>query len=398
MITLDTFRIVANNSKLGKDEALTFSDDNKTVICGLRGQKRSVKTADDIDLKQNAIYMRSSLLTGIRDKLGLSADSPAFKKFEKMIFGELVNGRFDAEVASKPLAKREIKTILDELDAATRDLYKTEKFDPEKGFDYAKHKNQVGIVFSFGKSVGSKAQQFFEKRLDLKKIAKPGAINKIANKHLTNSKTGEDLIYLGVTSTLNSTKVSGGVPDAFKTDLARSAGGFTMPDGSKINPHSKDSKVPKKEIYDRFTEKITKGRVLHFDDLTGKDLKLVQFTMAMMNQRTLVPLAYLEQDMIHDDTVFLMTTKATIGYQVSINDDGSVTFKGSTHSEVKGIASSKGLEVPTDQKKSSLGYSFEITYSAERLNQIFEHDWSDPSPNWIKADKREFYFTCNLEA
>ena len=89
------------------------------MICGLSGQKRNIKAADDVELKQNTIYMRSSLLSGIRDKLGLADDSPAFKKFEKLIFGDLVNGRFDADTASKPLAKREIKAILDELDVAT---------------------------------------------------------------------------------------------------------------------------------------------------------------------------------------------------------------------------------------------------------------------------------------
>ena len=51
MISLDTFRNVANNSKIGKNEALTFGDDNKTVICGLSGQKRNIKAADDVELK-----------------------------------------------------------------------------------------------------------------------------------------------------------------------------------------------------------------------------------------------------------------------------------------------------------------------------------------------------------
>ena len=71
MISLDTFRNVANNSKIGKNEALTFGDDNKTVICGLSGQKRNIKAADDVELKQNTIYMRSSLFRAFATSSGL---------------------------------------------------------------------------------------------------------------------------------------------------------------------------------------------------------------------------------------------------------------------------------------------------------------------------------------
>lgn len=397
MISLDTFRSVAANSKIGKNEALTFSDDDKTVICGLNGQKRSIKAANDVELKQNTIYLRSSLLTGIRDKLGLADDSPTFKKFEKLIFGDLVNGRFDADTASKPLAKREIKMILSELDAATKERYKAETFSLDNGMDYAKHKNQVGIVFSFSKSGSPKARQFFEKCLNFKVVNSSGYINKVADEHLTKSKSGGDLINLGIVSSLNDTKGLGAAPESFMKDVMRTSGGFGMPDGTTLKPQTMGKKVPAKEVNDLFTEKLTKGRVKHYDDLVGKDLKFVQFAMSMMNQRTVGPLSFLEQTMMNDESRFLMMTKPKVGYQVSINDDGSVTFRGFTHGDVMGVANAMRLLVPTDTSKSGLCYSYEITYSAEKLDQILEHDWNDPSPDWVKPDKREFYFTCHLE-
>ena len=156
--------------------------------------------------------------------------------------------------------------------------------------------------------------------------------------------------------------------------------------------------ISEQELYDRFTEKITNGRVRHYADLTGKDLKLVQFTMAMMNQRPMVPMACLEQDLLSDDSRMLMVTNSNIGYQVSVKADGSMTFKGFTHGNVTGISNGIGLDVVTDKEKSDVGYSFEITFSAKSIDRILEHDRNDPSVSWVKADKREFFFTCHLEA
>ena len=113
--------------------------------------------------------------------------------------------------------------------------------------------------------------------------------------------------------------------------------------------------------------------------------------------RTMVPLSFLEHTMMNDDSTCLMMGKAKVGYQVSFADNGSVTFKGYTHGEVMGVANARRLLVTADTKKSDISYSYEITYSAKSMDKILEHDWSDPTTNWLTPDKREFYFTCHLE-
>lgn len=395
MISLDTFRSIANNSKIGKNESLMFKDDDKTVICGINGHKYQFKAVTDIDRQQNSIYMRSSLLSGIRDNLGLSDDSAAFKKFERLIFGDLVDGQFDAAFASKPLVKREIKAVLNELDAVTRERYKTEQFVLANGADYAKHKNQAGVIFTVGRDGGTDARPFYNRTLDTKAMSKPGYINKLANKKLSAaSKAGIDVIYEGLASSLNETKGTN-VPPQFAKDFYRSSGGITMPDGTNLNPHEgyKDIQV----FYDRFAEKMTKGRVKHYNDLTDRDLKLVQFAMASLNQRMISPLSCLEQMIVKDDSRMLLVTNQKVGYKVSVNDDGSMTFTSYTHSHVTQVTDGNKIEIKTDSTKSDVGISCEITYSAETIDNILAHDWNDPSVDWVKGDNREFYFTCHLE-
>ena len=151
---------------------------------------------------------------------------------------------------------------------------------------------------------------------------------------------------------------------------------------------------------------MTKGRVKHCIDLKDKDLKLVQFTMAMLNQDTTNPMDDLRKVLLAGESgpnnKNFLYDNPQIGFQVSFNADGGVTFKGFYHSQVRSIADPEAVDaeasmIHVDPAKSDLGYSYEITYSAEKLDAILRHDWSDQSANWLTADKREFYYSCHIE-
>lgn len=113
MISLEQF-----NSLGSKNGVVQICNDQKTELSADNEDKW--RKIDEHDLAQNNIYIRSQLLTVIRDQLkGSSAPEKAaefFKAAEKQLFGELdENGRFGVETATKNLRVEEVRDLLSKL-------------------------------------------------------------------------------------------------------------------------------------------------------------------------------------------------------------------------------------------------------------------------------------------
>ncbi len=117
-ISLDTFRNFAALQNLGDGKNVFVSGEDKTGLAARRDVGDRSLSSRDVKLAQaqDNIYVRSQLLSAVRDALGGEGDS-VFRNLQARLFG--ISGDHpgaDVEIASKPLTMREVRAALGAVD------------------------------------------------------------------------------------------------------------------------------------------------------------------------------------------------------------------------------------------------------------------------------------------
>ncbi len=118
-ITLDAFRAFAA-SRMDDEGTVNVGNEEKTTLSRTRfadGRPLASREIVAVETAQDNIYIRSQLLTGIRDALG-GENNDFFREVQANLFGiRPGEGRADVAVASKPLTLREVRVVLTGLQA-----------------------------------------------------------------------------------------------------------------------------------------------------------------------------------------------------------------------------------------------------------------------------------------
>lgn len=129
-ITLNDFRAIAGDASVkdsrhvyiangtGVDPAQQEKIDGKSQLCfNAAGKPRNFTKPKGNQLAMESTFMRSQLLNAVRGELG--ARNPAIAMIEAKLFGSIgANRQLNAKIASKPLEKREIASVLNMMEAA----------------------------------------------------------------------------------------------------------------------------------------------------------------------------------------------------------------------------------------------------------------------------------------
>lgn len=203
-----------------------------------------------------------------------------------------------------------------------------------------------------------------------------------------------------------------GAPKNFVKDFPR-VSQFILPGVGKVSYRPNEVQKAINDI----TTAVTQGRIRHFADLTGNDLKKVRFVMSLMNQ-TIINAASLTQTqaMFRTDSEggsisSFGKTNGQISIEIVIDNDGGITIKGSNKIGLETFIGllSEDLEncpdeevmVNLDPQKSYSKATIELHYSPKKLNKIVSADWDNlPAQKLMKlveADTRTFGGNLNLE-
>ena len=127
MAGIQAFRDIANDTSVSDSRYVYFANgkdgqgndiaEKQTLCFNAAGKPREFRKPTGLERKQDWSAMRSRLCGLVANQLG-GTDSTAFREIEKDLFGKLVNGRYAAETAMKPLRKRDIVAVLAKMDAA----------------------------------------------------------------------------------------------------------------------------------------------------------------------------------------------------------------------------------------------------------------------------------------
>ncbi len=117
-ISLETFRNFAALSNLGDGKNVFVSGEDKTGLAARRDVGDRSLSSRDVKLAQaqDNIYVRSQLLSAVRDALGGEGDC-VFRNLQARLFGiTAAHPGADAEIAAKPLTMREVRAALGAVD------------------------------------------------------------------------------------------------------------------------------------------------------------------------------------------------------------------------------------------------------------------------------------------
>ncbi len=117
-ISLDTFRNFAALQNLGDGKNVFVSGEDKTGLAARRDVGDRSLSSRDVKLAQaqDNIYVRSQLLSAVRDALGGEGDC-VFRNLQARLFGiTAAHPGADAEIAAKPLTMREVRAALGAVD------------------------------------------------------------------------------------------------------------------------------------------------------------------------------------------------------------------------------------------------------------------------------------------
>ena len=117
-ITLDTFRMIAATD-MGDSKTVHIGDAAKTTLASTRyagDRPLASREIAVLETAQDNIYIRSQLLSSLRDALG-GEDNDYFRTVQERLFGIRGDaGQADMALASKPLTQREVREVLTGLD------------------------------------------------------------------------------------------------------------------------------------------------------------------------------------------------------------------------------------------------------------------------------------------
>ena len=115
-MTIDSLRTLAAQSTIGKSQIMTYGDEGRNQIVGLKGVPRKLSDAARTEFDQNTILLKSRILTAVRDAIG-GQENATFKKIEELFFGKLgPDHRFDASTAAKALSMRTFRDVMAQVD------------------------------------------------------------------------------------------------------------------------------------------------------------------------------------------------------------------------------------------------------------------------------------------
>ena len=223
-----------------------------------------------------------------------------------------------------------------------------------------------------------------------------------------------DKLYGQATSTdgLRSRDPETGAPKNFMKDYHRTSL-FVLPGVGRVSYRPEEGQ----KALDDVTNAVTNGKIRHFKNLSGKDLKKVCFVLTMLNQ-TIVNAAFVAQtntifqtDSEGGPLVSFNRNNGQITLQLEIDDKGGITFKGKNKAMCETFVGlvSEDLENGPDEEvmvglnpqKSFCETTIELHYSAKTLDKIVSANWNKLSApdlmKLIKADTRTFGGTVNLE-
>lgn len=388
-------QFVAFNTTIGDKQTVTFGDDNKQKLVGLNGSPRELGDAAKLELDQNTILLKSRILTAVRDAVG-DDQSAVFRNIETMLFGKLdKRGQFVEKNAAKPLTMRDLKKVVDTLAKAN-----------------------VAQSLTLVKAKGPEIEEVVVPRLQKKNLTDAKTLSKAFDQALRNI-PGGDPVY-GNTADLKMgygsvSPYMAGVPEQFGKDFCRTHK-LILPGVGNVSYMGKDEKQSIEEAADKVTRSVTKGRFQHFKDLTGDDLKRVQFAMSLMNQSTINSVAMgapfalfgVNADGESQGAVIVNGKPVYLSYEVNVDDDGGLTIICRAKlavNEVESFADPADPDLPyglVDLRgtSSSIESTISFHYSADKLKQIFDSDWTGMTQadreSLVVADERTFDLSFNL--
>ena len=384
---------VAFNADIGEKQTVTFGDDAKQRIVGLDGNPRKLAPAEKLELDQNTILLKSRILSAVRDAVG-GDQAQIFRDVETMLFGKLSNGRFTEKNAAKPLLMRDLRKVVDTLGKA-----------------------QVGNGMAPMSLKGPQVQAFIAPRIDKKLQTDPKALSARIDTVLRNMRGGDPsygILADPTESYGSSSKYLPGVPKMFAADFSR-AQSFILPGVGKVSYHGDDHALER--AADDMTKAVTKGRVQHFRDLEGKDLRKVQLVMSLTTQTVLNPLLLVgpagifgtKSDGDAQGSLVIDNDSMVLGYEVELDDDGGITVRGHEKGPITIAMTFPDPERPNapsgtvmfEEGASTVNATVSYHYSAEKVDRILDADWKNLDPatreNLVVADSRTFDLNLKLE-
>lgn len=421
-LTIDSFRAIANDTSVSDRKYVYFANGKEaesdkpiakfTKLCfnTEESRPREFKRPEGADREQGSALMRSQLLTLVRDRLG-GEDSAAFKEIETKLFGKLKNGQFDPEAAAKPLRKRDIKAVLTKMDL---ELARRTPGSAD-ALALAKRLNAAGQFVVFEKTVDPAVKEML--------APKGGPIK--STKDLTNrvvgKKTVEDGVELshdemirGVIRKLLCDEVSeevskGNAKTQFDLDIRRTSW-FTLTDGHLYSCKNVEGGacLGEDELREKLMQQVTGDPKAKFGELSPRDRKLVQFVMALSNQKTLAAEANLGiENNLFENVTFLRGKPNAYFCGIEKTKEGGLKFSGSQMFGVKSVLDKAVIDDPKadiqassihlDPDKCYLVQSFEYEYTPEQLERIVNADWTqDMDLALLKPAKQEAHMLLHI--
>lgn len=420
-LTIDSFRAIANDTSVsdrkyvyfanGKGaEGTTIAKFSKLCFNTAESRPREFKRPEGADREQGSAYMRSQLLTLVRDRLG-GTNSAAFKEIETKLFGKLKGDQFDPAVAAKPLRKRDIKAVLAKMDLEL--VKRTPR--PSDALALTKRLNKAGHFVVFDETADPGVKQML--------APKGGPIK--STKDLTNrvvgKKTVEDGVVLshdesirGVIRKLLCDEVreevsKGNAKTQFDLDIVRTSW-FSLPDGRSYTMKNVDgvTRLGENELRDQLMQQVTDKPNTKFGELSPKERKLVQFVMAMSNQKTLAAEASLGFENNFFDEVYFFRGNTNIFFcGIEKTAEGGLKFSGSQMFGVKAIVDKAVFEdtyadilassIHLDQDKCYLVQSVEYEYTPDQIEKIVDANWTQNMDlNLLKPAKQEVHALLHI--
>lgn len=421
MIDLQAFRGIANDTSVSDRKNVYFANGKETdgseivqysrLCFNAEGKPREFKRPEGLDREQGSIYMRSKLLSLVRDSLG-GIDSEAFKEIETKLFGKLgKNGRFDEKFAAKPLKKRDIKAVLATLDRFDREAMK--KAGPLNDMlDLTKRLNSQGKFLVMEDSVNPELKKAVEEvYVDV------GSVEKLSDIVINSSDSAfgakekgkmiaHDQKFVETVGKLNLCKtndVDNRIPVQYAKDCPRCQH-FVLGKNFYITSSEKMKEVARispNELDDKISAYLTGRENAKFKDLTGDELHLVQFAMSVAHQGGPIVDAFRVGNLIlpPPKVMFIPEGKKGEGvdsYGVVKTDSGGLKFIGTKYMSVKG-AYIGDSEINLDSDKCYIVQHYEVEYSKERLQKILKVDWSKATDlSLLVPEKQHANFFAHL--
>lgn len=403
---LQAFRGIADNTTVSDRKFVYFAngvEENGSQVAefsklcfNAAGKPREFKRPEGLDRQQSSIYMRSQLLSLVRDQLG-GTESAAFKEIETKLFGKLSkSGQFDAKFAATPLRKRDIKAVFTTLDAAIATGPTGANAAP-----FAKMLNATGKFVVFGKNAKPELRKVVENGMAQSPIVSEKALNSSIMNQVGDGHEKAILGFLRNSDERN-------LPEIFNVDQNR-MGCVSLPNGTRVRtvedsgsgvePDLEARHLSCEDLRNEIARAATGNPKAEFSKLTGTDLRKAQFFMANTCQGAALASAnFINTRLMTENGLYLNAMASEGGsenivYNMQQTKDGGIKFSATRYLRLTHVTDNTDLKF--DPKKCYAAITWEVEYSAKKLDDIFakksdgtDRTWQDVDVTELRPDKQ----------